>query len=911
MTGDPTTPMSRQPCLRARLGRPRRRLHLLWQEGRINPDRLAAAASVLVLVVFGWLTCLLVTGRAEGLDAVTQVAFLLALGASGTYLSWALHRVWHRRWRNAFFGILALVTLYVVALSVVGFSGCVGPLVPGFTQVYYALLLLTGGSPDIWGRTGCAIEPFAVQVAEYMAMAVLFAAVLRVIAEVTSNWFTRHAVKRAGRVILVAGLNEHSLPVIRELAADSDGAVVAVVEPDPDHPLLAQVRRTGAKVIEGEISNRPRDRGWLTGAVTRRGGFLALDRAYLLGDDDQVNIADAEIIRQTIASLGARYKHEHLPPPRIVVRVDRYLQGRHYAAEQVRNWGHDDDPRAFIATMGQTQLTAHALAQRIIEVGRPDHTIVVGESDLSEAFLHEWRFQQASASFLADSLASPTDAVGQASLTLEFLRAKSCLSAPVERPSLPAVDELLEAQRRYRRTTVLLAGPPDAYSLRELEQLARQLDGERIRLFAPRSGTRGIADFPVLGALHFYGLSLGGFDPTDTRNRDVPGQKPHRYASQFAPSPLHGVPQDSWYRAARLIADVYGISSGPDSWKGLHPADRESNFRALWHTLDALARQGYAWVSQRPTSYTQPPPELLDTLLESEHTNWFRFKQHHGWVGVASGADRSALEHRLCFSWDDLTSRDDLAGHRAEAVANTRKSLRSNIQALEALGFYAVPKPAAAREEDDRVTLEVSAPHPLQTRFTQVAKWTPSAFVVALLALTCYQIGFLADAGWSPMGRSPVQWPSLMLLGPGGWVLAATLVATGAIVGGLGVLLARLPGVAMRVTGVLVILVGLALALQAIAPDGVLKPVHDAAYLVIPSGWFVAAVLVMLARWRDPGWKRITRASLVLLPAFVAALVGTSVDAIAQAARYVLFLVELVWLQLVAARLETPSGPAS
>ena len=712
---DETTKEARPPVLRSWLdsaARQRRRLRSAWQEGKITSTQIFNLFAFPAALVFCVLTAMLITGAPQNLGGKGQFFFVLALGATGVYVSLVLGAVLRRHTRHAFFFVLGGVASYVVLLALVGYCPCLQGRVPIFTQIYYALLLMIGGSPDVLGTESCMIEPLQIQVAEFTALAVLFAAVLRLIVEVTSPRLAVWTAQYSNRVVLIQGLNMDSLPVIRSLCENPDGALIVVVEPDPDHPLLPQAQAMGAQVIEGEISNRQSDRSWLGKVITHRKD-ISLHRAYLLGDNDTLNIADAEIIRQSIAALGPDYRKEHLPPPRIIVRVDRYQQARYYSAEQVESWGDEDGPQGFISTIGKTQLTAQALVQRVMELRGPGCTAVVGTSDLALAFNQEWQLQQASAKLLADALESKS--IEDCEGSLEELRVlpwkrsnladmrrmfvfqwhKANMTQPLTWAELPETDKLKRFQDNCNEAmlTIVLTDPPEAYSLGSLEEMAQLLDPDKTRIFVPRHNVRGIAEYPVLGCLHFYGLSLGGFDREDVRNRTAPGEKPHPFQDQLTESPLLGVPPDSWFRAAKLISDSYGVSRGANTWEEASRSDKESNFRTLWHALTMFSRSGYRWVSSKPAGYQPPGEEVFgsDDFLQQEHTNWYKFKRHYGWVGVPGvTAKKEYLENSMCFPWDELREGDP-EGAFKKAKESTLDTLRLNINALDALGFYPVP----------------------------------------------------------------------------------------------------------------------------------------------------------------------------------------------------------------------------
>ena len=152
----------------------------------------------------------------------------------------------------------------------------------------------------------------------------------------------------------------------------------------------------------------------------------------------------------------------------------------------------------------------------------------------------------------------------------------------------------------------------------------------------------------------------------------------------------------------------------------------------------------------------------------------------------------------------------------------------------------------------------------------------PPAFVLVLVPLTLASRGFLADVGWSPVERRDAMWPSILALGPHGWVMAVMFPACGiAALAFAAALPPLMPTRTARAAAALIALVGVALALLAFETDagpdagatwhGV---IHDVAYPPIP--------------------------------ALAVAFALTAAAPIAQAARFALFGGMLVWFQALA-----------
>lgn len=618
---------------------------------------------------------------ADDWDRWWQALLVGALLLSGFVMASALHKHVLRPSRYRVFQSLAMVALYSVGLGVLFMRGCFPDRVPLLAHLYHSLLLFTGAT----GAEACQRIPLGLQVAELAGIIVLFAAVLTIIDEVSSGPIARWRASRHPRVILVTGLSDDTLPVIRSLTEDPDGSLIVVIEANPEHPLIPQARRYGARVIKEEITEATKEQRWLRDLCTSRGNHVALRRAYLLSDDEQANLDAADTIREVLAGLDPDHRDEHRAPTRLIVRIDRYRPAHHYLAGQATHWrtgnsARDDvrsGPRVFISTLGHNQVIAHALAEHIA-ADPPQRLIVVGESDLSHAFRDEWQLQRDSAAFLNSRVTRRDRQPWH-----EELRRREQLPEPKHWNQMPGLPELRAAieYARSQRIVVLIAQEPDERERSELETLATDLQGRPVKIFVPTPGVRGLATHPMLGCLHSFGPSLGGA-AVAPGNREKSSQ----------PSPLHGVPQDSWFRAAKLVGDSYTINDTPSSWHDLVSTDRDSNFRAAWSLLCWMAELGFTWTwsSEPPEGHQAPSDDLLTLLVPHEHAAWMTFKYDTGWIGFDGASnDKERLLNRFLHPLDQL---DDV--RRAEATGNTLDNLKGVLQVLAILGFHPVaPEP--------------------------------------------------------------------------------------------------------------------------------------------------------------------------------------------------------------------------
>src|SRR5512141_3234063 len=56
----------------------------------------------------------------------------------------------------------------------------------------------------------------------------------------------------------------------------------------------------------------------------------------------------------------------------------------------------------------------------------------------------------------------------------------------------------------------------------------------------------------------------------------------------------------------------------------------------------------------------------------------------------------------------------------------------------------------------------------------------PALLAIVVLSLTIVQYPFMRSLGWDPVSRPTFDWPSGLALGPVGWIMTITFLASGA-----------------------------------------------------------------------------------------------------------------------------------
>lgn len=177
--------------------------------------------------------------------------------------------------------------------------------------------------------------------------------------------------------------------------------------------------------------------------------------------------------------------------------------------------------------------------------------------------------------------------------------------------------------------------------------------------------------------------------------------------------------------------------------------------------------------------------------------------------------------------------------------------------------------------------------------------------IVVMVGLTFREHTFLATRNWSPIARSKTEWPSILAVGPQGWLMSTAFVLTSVCT----VLLACGFTATRRERWL-----GALLAVVAIGLLGVAFPaddpdvtggswhaaIHNGLYPLIPIATVAAAITVAVSR---PGTTTtftswFVRGSRVLGPMMLVSFGATNVDAIAQLARYFAFGATLAWAML-------------
>ncbi len=194
------------------------------------------------------------------------------------------------------------------------------------------------------------------------------------------------------------------------------------------------------------------------------------------------------------------------------------------------------------------------------------------------------------------------------------------------------------------------------------------------------------------------------------------------------------------------------------------------------------------------------------------------------------------------------------------------------------------------------------------TRFAALAGlFGPILFGLILAVLTLVKYDFLRSLGWHPLTDPTFDWPSGLALGPLGWLMTATFLVSGGLIGFFAVgLYPALPaGAFSRAGSTLLLFSGLAMMGLAFTTDPTLRStpatwhgrLHDASFVALGLTLLPAILLLGLAFRADRRWQGLSGYTLLTL-----ALVFPSFW-LKGAAFYVFLAAILLWMDVVAGRL--------
>ena len=595
------------------------------------------------------------------------VALQLALGV-GAFGAYYIPR------RNETRSFSLLITgglgVSTIVLGVCSVWNCTEQESPFFTPLAIALGLLLGSTPTFVGA--CATgqpSPLALQLARLLGPLLLVITALGIVATLFRAQLDRLVVRLARSLVVVVGLSEDAIPVLRRLAHDLPRrTALAVLVSDADHPRTNLTRDIGARVVVCDLE----DSSAIRVLVLRQNRFK-VHQLYVISDDVSANLAWARQFHD-IADAGGMPDTD--PLPRITARIDDPWQAEYWRrtnAYRTPADGRGASVRWVSDALSVYEVTAAILVAHV-QSEPHDRLAVVGGSPLALAICAELAQRQREGAVLGSRpapsfgelvLVGPTAAdlrdqhqirqerfgnsaetgaiaIEQAEPTEPGL---AKLLADYEAPAVIFADDLVGARKDDLSATLLAALHPN-WTIHHSDAM-----------------TQGLVPRPIMERLYPFGLTI---------------------------EPPEGAAVDSWERAARVVHQTYLASLGDQvdpgkpaqrPWEELSPFYRASNVRLITATLAAAESVGRTW---GPTSTglgdsasTAVDPGQLQVMAEFEHESWRRFYLEHGWSYRATRNDAERV-HNALVPWSDLAP-----SYRERAIGNVKAALGT----LHALGY--------------------------------------------------------------------------------------------------------------------------------------------------------------------------------------------------------------------------------
>ena len=637
-----------------------------------------AKALLVVLVV----TSLLVTGALAleaGLDgsfgwwgwcpatrATVALTVLLLLYVATFYAYWRPRRLQARP-----FALVTAIGLAIVSgvLGIVSYWGCEGGEAWLWTPVNQTLALFIGNVADPFGSAPSCPEttPVALQAARITALLATLTTVVAAIARVFRDQWDRLQVRLTRAVVVVVGLDSHSMRILEVLAKDPDVTQMVVgVDTEVGAPSAAEARAFGARVLIGNKA----DLSWL-----RTLGRTTIRAAYLLSSRPEENLSCFDHV-EGLARNRAQGKSRWSESSRVIVRLDDRWEADHWRRAHVLKSG-----GVLLDTMGVLQVTAQELIDHALE-RNVDSLVLLGNSPLASAVVDElaqhWREQS--------TLASPrTFAITLVDPEAEVLwedhafHERSFGNEPLQVTRSSGVAHAHVIAQAMASSTPDGNGPTSVVVIdcREPSD-AQYRSAQRISAARPdwqilvrREDLVGIGTRPTMPNLVPFGLTLVGRD---------------------------GVPEDGWTRIARRLHTQY-VEGADDPknpatrpWDELDEFFKVSNLRQVARTLFIAEAAGRTWDPGDGSRRLPLTREEIETFAHLEHEDWRAYYEANGWTlgEKPSGHKRSPYLK----PWDEL----------GELTEGTITGVTNSLEQLTTLGYhpFAKAEPNGSNGASDR-----------------------------------------------------------------------------------------------------------------------------------------------------------------------------------------------------------------
>lgn len=536
-----------------------------------------------------------------------------------------------------------------------------------WSPVAWTLALFVGNVQDPDGSQATAL-PLALQVARLFAISTTFLGITAALARAFRDQSDRLRARRARSVILVVGLDDLTVPFIRQLLRErSPGTTVVVLERDRANPAVRELRHAGARVVFGSADDDETVRELLVRRrVSHRGRASCLRAAYLL----QANATEVLAAAEVVMAQTERLRTDGTLP-RLVARLDSPWQAEAWRRSQIA-LADEGRIRFLTDTIGQFQVVAQQIVDHVLSTGR-SRLILVGGTALTLAVLDE--LAQHYREQAVRRTPAPLDVVivGQSAHRVladhAFHQAyyghsteHATMKAVTSPPEPDTLDELVEGGAR---PVVVVALPPSAGSDEVGVRTAAHHATAEVLTWT--TGVSGVSDRLLVADTRPFGPTLLG----------------EHDGSVCLPEPV-------WGRIARRLHERYvetrggkaveSPSQGP--WRELSDFYRESNLRRLAVALEIAVRAGRTWT--RPAAANAATQQLTTDEIRRwayvEHESWRSYYEANGWRYGPARRENHAwnLRHDLLVPWSELDE---------EHASYTAASVGEALAYLAAIGY--------------------------------------------------------------------------------------------------------------------------------------------------------------------------------------------------------------------------------
>jgi hypothetical protein len=592
---------------------------------------------------------------------------------------------WPRRRQSGDVGLLVVAAMVVIGavLGAASLAPCRGGQ-SGTAVASWVLGLYVGTLEPRYGPgTTCPGQlPLALQIGRTVCLGATLAGALAAAAVLWRQPVGRLRARLVKDATILTGLDAMTLSMLHRLTSAGRPASVVVVEPDRNHPLLEEVRTSGAQVVIAD----PRSPHVLLPLLRGLRG-PQLRRLFALRSEMTENEAVLDAAKAVLRTI----RTDPDWPPHLAVRIDDPRHADVWRGEHVGS-----SPLWFEDALSPQESTARTVVDQVLRT-RARQVLLCGDSTLALAVLLELSRRAWEHRGLADAAASAQTAQPDGSAppgvgpqpiervvildgrANDLHREYLATSSPSVAAALPAVEIRQEGWRDHllpvldalnpdqaAETVVLITDVPAEDSLHEAGRAARLHPAVRVMVLISEGA--GVAD--------------AVFDKLQPFQRTLL---------------VHGqVPEDSWIRISRHWHESYRLAhpvppGGKKErtrrpWAELDDFIREDNILQLRSIMSAVVRQGRRWVPSRTVragSFVELRESELRQVASAEHARWYERRRQAGWRLSRPGEeddDNIRLNSNLR-PWADLPD---------ETRARACREVSTQLRQLEAVGFLPV-----------------------------------------------------------------------------------------------------------------------------------------------------------------------------------------------------------------------------